>query len=267
MDVTDEASVAGAINAVRQREGRLDVVVNNAGCGLAAAVEDTSTVEAQGQLDTNFFGMVRVCRGVIPLMRKQGGGLIVNIRSMAGVVGIPLQSFYSASKFVEIPALPADGRFDELPCERPAIADGREHYPGQHDGELNMRLRRAWPSNSTHTCATRLNRIPGGITLVLPSDLGIAMTVTTTLKLPDELKARIMRVAKESGRSAHGFMLEALEREVAREERLRDFVREALAADAAIDVGAAVYGAEEVHAWLEKLATDPQAKRPKPWRK
>ncbi|MEX1058798.1 MAG: SDR family oxidoreductase [Natronospirillum sp.] len=99
MDLTDEASIARVIEYVWQLEGRLDVVVNNAGCGLAGSVEDTATVEAQRQLDTNFFGMVKVCRAVIPLMRKQGGGLIVNISSMAGVVGIPFQSFYSASKF------------------------------------------------------------------------------------------------------------------------------------------------------------------------
>lgn len=99
MDVTDEASIARAIEYVEQTEGRLDVLVNNAGYGLAGAVEDTMTAEAQLQLDTNFLGTVRACRAVIPLMRRQGSGLIVNISSMAGVVGIPFQSFYSASKF------------------------------------------------------------------------------------------------------------------------------------------------------------------------
>ncbi|MEX1214509.1 SDR family oxidoreductase [Saccharospirillum sp.] len=99
MDLTDQASIASAIDQVWQLEGRLDVVVNNAGSGLAGAVEDTAITEARAQLDTNFFGMVRVCQAVIPLMREQGSGLIVNISSMAGVVGIPFQSFYSASKF------------------------------------------------------------------------------------------------------------------------------------------------------------------------
>lgn len=99
MDVTDEESIASVMDCVWQLEGRLDVVVNNAGSGLAGAVEDTTIADAQWQLDTNFFGVVRVCRAVLPLMRKQGGGLIVNMSSMAGVVGIPFQSFYSASKF------------------------------------------------------------------------------------------------------------------------------------------------------------------------
>jgi predicted transcriptional regulator len=90
---------------------------------------------------------------------------------------------------------------------------------------------------------------------------------TTTLKLPEKLKARIARIAAQSGRSPHAVMLEALEREVAREERVREFVREALASDSAVESGAAVYRAEDVHAWLERLATGEKAPRPRPWRK
>jgi predicted transcriptional regulator len=93
------------------------------------------------------------------------------------------------------------------------------------------------------------------------------MTATITLRLPDKLKTRIARLARETGRSAHCIMLEALEREVAREERVREFVREALASDAAVEEGAAVYRAEDVHLWLERLAKDGKAARPKPWRK
>ena len=90
------------------------------------------------------------------------------------------------------------------------------------------------------------------------------MVATTTLKLSDKLKTRIARLAKETGRSAHSLMVEALEREVAREERMREFVREALAADLAVEEGAAVYSAEKVHAWMERLARNPKAARPKP---
>lgn len=93
------------------------------------------------------------------------------------------------------------------------------------------------------------------------------MTSTTTLKLPEKLKARIARLAKQSGRTAHSLMVEALEREVAREERMRDFVREALDADRGVEDGAGVYRAKDVHAWLERLARDPKAPRPKSWRK
>ncbi len=93
------------------------------------------------------------------------------------------------------------------------------------------------------------------------------MTATTTLKLPEKLKTRIARLAKETGRSAHSIMLEALEREVTRAERMREFVREALASDARIEEGVAVYRAEDVHPWLERLARTGRAARPKPWRK
>jgi predicted transcriptional regulator len=92
------------------------------------------------------------------------------------------------------------------------------------------------------------------------------MASTTTLKLPEKLKSRIARLARVTGRSPHSLMLEALEREVAREERMREFVREALAADAGVEEGAALYRAEDVHAWLERLARDRKASRPKPWR-
>lgn len=93
------------------------------------------------------------------------------------------------------------------------------------------------------------------------------MSATTTLKLPERLKTRIARLAKQTQRTTHGFMVEALEREVAREERMRNFIREALAADTAIENGAAVYRAEDVHSWLERLARNRKAARPKPWRK
>jgi len=75
------------------------VVVNNAGNGIAGAVEDTSIGEAQAQFDTNFFGMLRVCRATLPILRRQGAGYLINISSIAGLVGVPFQGLYSASKF------------------------------------------------------------------------------------------------------------------------------------------------------------------------
>ncbi len=99
MDVDDEASVNAAVAAILQRTGGLEAVVNNAGFAVAGAVEDTSIEEAKAQLETNFFGVLRVCRAVLPVMRRQRRGTIVNISSLAGVFGLPFAGLYSASKF------------------------------------------------------------------------------------------------------------------------------------------------------------------------
>ena len=99
MDVCETASVEAAVTFILQREGRLDVLVNNAGIGHAGSIEDTSIQESKAQLETNFFGVHRVCRSVLPVMRRQGSGLIVNISSIGGLIAIPFQGFYCASKY------------------------------------------------------------------------------------------------------------------------------------------------------------------------
>jgi len=99
MDVDDDASVARAVATVHERAGRIDAVVNNAGAAWMGSVEDTSIDEARAQLETNFFGALRVCRAVLPIMRAQRDGYIVNVSSLAGVLGLPFSGLYSASKF------------------------------------------------------------------------------------------------------------------------------------------------------------------------
>ncbi len=99
MDVTCDRSIERGIEAVLSREGRLDIMVNNAGMGIAGPVESTSMEEARRQLDVNFFGAFRLCRAALPVMRRQGNGYIVNISSIGGVIAIPYQALYSASKF------------------------------------------------------------------------------------------------------------------------------------------------------------------------
>ena len=99
MDVTDDASVRDGIKNIQELQGRIDVVMNCAGYGIAGAVEETSPEEAMAQFDTNFFGVHRVCRAVLPIMRQQKGGVIINVSSLAGLLAVPFQSFYSASKF------------------------------------------------------------------------------------------------------------------------------------------------------------------------
>lgn len=99
MNVDDDDSVRDAIANLLATTGRLDGVVNNAGFALMGSVEDTSIKEANAQMETNFFGVLRVCRAVLPIMRRQGSGHIINISSLAGVLGLPFSGLYSASKF------------------------------------------------------------------------------------------------------------------------------------------------------------------------
>ncbi len=97
-DVTCEASVARAVAQVLAEAGRIDLLVNNAGFGIAGAVEFTETEEARRQFDVNYFGMVRVCRAVLPVMRSAGQGRIINVSSVAAAIPIPFQAHYSATK-------------------------------------------------------------------------------------------------------------------------------------------------------------------------
>ena len=97
-DITDETQVRAAVQQVMDAEGQIDVVVNNAGFGISGAVEFTSTEDAKSLFDVNFFGMVNMNRAVLPIMRQQGGGRIVNMSSVAAPIAIPFQAYYSASK-------------------------------------------------------------------------------------------------------------------------------------------------------------------------
>ncbi|MFA5938014.1 MAG: SDR family oxidoreductase [Sinimarinibacterium sp.] len=98
MDVDDDSSVGAAISQVLESEPRIDVLINCAGFGIAGAIEDTTTDEAKAQFETNFFGATRVVRGVLPQMRAQGGGLILNVSSLVTQLPVPFQAYYCASK-------------------------------------------------------------------------------------------------------------------------------------------------------------------------
>lgn len=87
------------ISTILKEQGSIDVLVNNAGMGISGAIELTTEEEIQRQMNTNFTGAVRMCAAVLPFMREAGHGRIINISSIAGVLAVPFQAFYSASKF------------------------------------------------------------------------------------------------------------------------------------------------------------------------
>jgi len=98
-EVTDEQQVKAVVEAVLEREGRIDVFINNAGMGIGGPLEFSSIEDAQKQMDVNWGGMVRFLHYVVPAMRKQGSGKILCFSSIGGLMGLPFQGLYSASKF------------------------------------------------------------------------------------------------------------------------------------------------------------------------
>ncbi len=99
MDVDDDTSVTAGVARILDEAGRIDVLVNNAGIGIAGSVEETLISEARKQMETNFFGTLRVTKAVLPIMRRRRTGLIINVGSVGGIMGIPFQGLYTASKF------------------------------------------------------------------------------------------------------------------------------------------------------------------------
>lgn len=98
LDVCDSESITACITEVINTEGKLDVVINNAGAGITGPIEEIPEIEIKRNFETNFFGPVNVIKAVLPQMRQQNSGLIINITSIAGYMGLPYRGVYSASK-------------------------------------------------------------------------------------------------------------------------------------------------------------------------
>ncbi len=98
LDVTHKESIFNCVGSIIQAEGQLDVVINNAGAGITGPIEEIPEAEIKRNFETNFFGPINVIKVVLPQMRKQNSGLIINITSIAGYMGLPYRGVYSASK-------------------------------------------------------------------------------------------------------------------------------------------------------------------------
>jgi NAD(P)-dependent dehydrogenase (short-subunit alcohol dehydrogenase family) len=99
LDVTEDRSINNAVHSIISDVGKIDVLVNNAGYGLDGAFEDLAMEEIKAQFETNLFGVIRVTQAVLPIMRKQKSGIIINISSAAGRFGYPGESAYVSTKF------------------------------------------------------------------------------------------------------------------------------------------------------------------------
>ncbi len=95
LDITDIKSIQQTIQEITH----IDILINNAGYGLISSVEEVTEAQMQAQFDINVFGLLRVCKAIIPMMRQQKSGIIINISSFLGKIGLPLLTFYNASKY------------------------------------------------------------------------------------------------------------------------------------------------------------------------
>ena len=164
LDVNDIGSVGAAIEEVIRREGRIDVLVNNAGIGIEGAVEDFDDDEVLAVFETNLFGVIRVTRAVLPHMRSQGSGTIVTVGSLAGKATAPFSGIYSASKHA-VEALSDALHYELEPFGiRVVLIE-----PGGFETamEANGRLARRFTEGSVYRDAERrfaaaLDKLPGG---------------------------------------------------------------------------------------------------------
>jgi len=154
MDVTDESSVNKGIDAIIARESRIDVVVNNAGFAIIGSLEDTTIKEAKSQLETNFFGSLGVCRAVLPVMRRQRSGYVVSVSSIGGIIGLPFQSAYSASKFA------LEGAMEALRIEvRPFGIHVVLIEPGDFKTEITTQRQKAEQANGNSAYHATFQRV------------------------------------------------------------------------------------------------------------
>ncbi|MEN2785986.1 oxidoreductase [Sphingomonas qilianensis] len=156
LDVTDAAQIAAAVAAAHDRFGQIDVLVNNAGYGYQATSEEGDAAEIRAQFDTNVFGLFALTRAVLPIMRAQRSGNIVNFTSLAGFVGLPGSGYYAASKHA------VEGWSDALLAEVAPLGIGVTCVePGPFRTDWAGRSLRQTPSTIDDYAATAAARMDG----------------------------------------------------------------------------------------------------------
>ncbi|MET0505255.1 MAG: oxidoreductase [Luteibacter sp.] len=214
LDVTDDAQVAAAVRAATERFGRIDVLVNNAGYGYQASIEEAEDKEIRAQFEANVFGLFAMTRAVLPGMRERRAGHVINITSVAGLIGFPGSGYYAASKHA------VEGFSDALAAEGAPIGIKVTCVePGPFRTDWAGRSLKQTPSRLPEyadTVAARMNSTAGnsGKQAGDPVRAGEAMIRLTQLAEPP---ARIVL-----GQWGYDAVLKTMRERVASIERLRD---------------------------------------------
>jgi NAD(P)-dependent dehydrogenase (short-subunit alcohol dehydrogenase family) len=186
LDLTDEASILAAVEAIKGAAGRLDVLVNNAGYGCYGALEDVSLAEARRQFEVNLFGLARLCQLTLPIMRAQRAGRIVNVGSIGGKFGEPFAAWYHSSKFA------LEGLSD---CLRMEAAPFGVHVIVVEPGTI----RTEWPG----IAAENLRRASGGTAYAPYARRHLAMLAraeASSVPSPPDVVARTIAKAVSASR-------------------------------------------------------------------
>jgi NAD(P)-dependent dehydrogenase (short-subunit alcohol dehydrogenase family) len=198
LDVTRLEEVEKCIARVLEKEGRIDVLINNAGMHIGGAIEDSPYEDIRLLLETNFMGAVNTVKTIVPIMRKQGGGTIVNISSIGGLMGLPFQGYYSAGKFA------IEGFSEALRMElRPFNIKVIVINPG--DFHTNNTLNR---KNIFYTAKNEAYKEQFGKSLAI-------IEKDETGGWPPELLARKMVKILEKKNPAHRYVIASLEQKLA----------------------------------------------------
>lgn len=159
LDVNKDETIRNCVNQILKEKNRIDILVNNAGYGLFGCLEDISMEELKAQFETNFFGVVRMLQAVLPVMRKQKSGIVVNVSSVAGRIGFPVSPAYISSKFA-LEGLSESLRYELMPFGIKVVII----EPGVIKTNFMSSVKRAAKTDSVYKEIT--NKVISGITMM-----------------------------------------------------------------------------------------------------